>query len=1674
MNRPRYLSHAVRILAIGSVLCAAIAILSQAATGPGWPVPLRSYLSSNDFLTGGSPLNGAVIVTSPMQGHPANGNRSGADPGGYITRARMTNPVWGLGDFEPVFPMTEHRHGAGIVLARGPMSMEYGLAMSPPRDTVSYLYIVGGMDQGAASATIERAEIDADGKIYPGLEAQVGLLKTPRYGAAAVARGDFIYVIGGYDGNDLPLKTIERFQIDALGSLGDPVLMANPGWGGDVAAVIVNGYLYVMGGSDSKRGPTETVQPWFRRAAIDPRGELGPFEEIKTDTTPSVTVHMPVAVAGGRAVVVAAWKSAKPVYSIYYLGGNVGNSDNGASPNVYRLQVADDNSIPGAWAPVFHGPGLVEMLDPRELFAAVTANGYLYVVGGETTTKGQTTYYSHVERAPIGADGTIGQFARLDGNKPTYINQYDRASDISGVAFNNRIFVPGGRDAWGSALDEIFQLNLDQGGESLLSDAVLDASVFGLVSDLGQQTEIQSLAFDVGPDKSTAAYVRVRFRSALSAGDWDAWTPYFNVAALPRDHASGKPVVGEDTYMLDLSYTPGGGSCLDASLVPNPTNRKGPMTARFLEYEVIIPEGSADQKLHRLAVDPRPIVHFALPGGYDPTRTAGSHPPSCAPGHAIADMGVKGGWIRFTGVGFDSPTVVINSDTIHFVSADTQIPVTALAVEIKEAGRILDILVDIDEGQGGPFTYDLVYGPFVGVSDSMTLLSPAIKLHPAIRLEDSRSVPGLDVHPGNSMARENVVQAPTPQKVKEKFAVSLFGDNFRSGRVDDTKPTAVDDPMGPGTWPVNPNASPDTQVPVLRYKVIDLTPAPGAFKPLQLWNATDPTAWREVALGEFGSIKDFKFDLEVNHKAKSGPHDLEITVQNPQMGRTYTVKQTVFVVPAFGVNSFKTNQDPTPDPNPGAENQYDWTGSLDPAVADLGDGVGTAALTIDVTGHGFQSDSGTSLITGVAPVSTVYAPSAGTHAVSDSANLQFTAGVPSNTIPKLHRFSFDWAYQLGVSDPYEAGVQVPPVWDGPTTVTNKWTAEPASWQGLYVVPPRVKIQSVLGSHNTNNPIVVLQSDPTLTVNGAGFATNGPAAGGYASVIHEARLINMMNSPDEDIHPVAGGMHMVSDCQSRLTMNVNETQRAGQMYDLEIETSLPDLESLPGTKVRHPYSHSHGASLVTVLPLPVCQAVAPACLRADQGSRLNGVVVTGKNFDIATKVNLGPGVTIENLDVCHDDAARGCVTEDKLTFDAVVSVFATPGHRLVEIENGPTSAISQKAACATPGYDFWVVPMPSISTVQPSAIQQPPMAAVEKTVTVDVYGANFVPGADIEVTLANGNSTTNITRKGAVVVDSGHITVELTVKYAAIEGVYKLRVVEPSGPTCGTAYMKAEGSFQVTSFKELSLTGVTNQTSQCQGRTGTLAVTGANFKDSAGTVLIASASLGTDVAIDSVVVNSQTSLTINYSVNDGAALGKRSLVLNPIAQGATPATWSDALKVTSSPSISAVSPAAISPGTTREITISGRNFYEGGAAVALDPATGVTVSDVVVVSTGQARATLTVDPGAAPGSRTISLTNADGGQCAVATFNAAVKVVDPPMVTSSKYSQGKVQIKGSNFHSSLQAFVGGSSTAWTPITVKKNTTVTLGKAQTAFLKGEPVTVRLVNPDDGGETTITVTR
>lgn len=1582
----------------------------------GAPIhPKKTISSQNEFLDGGYPMNGSVLATNPVD---LNNDHSGADMNGYISRAQRVDPGANLGSFTTPYLLGAARHGAGAVLARGPVQL---LA---PRDTNSYLYVIGGKGSGGVTATIERAEINANGVVYPGVVfPPLPSLTKPRYGAAVVARGDSIYVIGGYDENDDPLETIERLQIDPDGNMLLPELLQNPGWGGDVAAVVVNGYVYVIGGNDSSRGPSEVTRLDVARAEIETDGDLAVFESLEGDDA-----FLPVATAGGRAVVVAAWDQGAPVNYIYYMGGNVGSATNGATRNIYRLRINDDNSVQGPWVSIQTGSGIVSLNDPRELFAAVVTNGFVWVIGGETADLGTTTIYGTVERAEIFADGSIGAFGRLD-SLGTFINGVSRATDINGVAFNNNIYVPGGRNLVGDAQRPIFQLSL---ANHLTNETAADTAIFSAVRGLGGVYEIDSFSFDIQPDTAQSGGILFRFRYVDSGtGSWSDWSGYVTVDALPSpSHAGGQ-------FLLDLSYAPGREGCTNPQKA-NPTAFQGPLNTDQIEYEVLMPLGGKDQRFNGMTINDHPLLHFALPGGYDP-RNGLVPPPSCSPSNAIAE-GFSYGWVRLKGIGFENMVMPLIPDDFEFVSADPSAPDIFILDVGSTDSQTIELLIEVNDDPTYSVSYDLEFRNYM-------LLSPALLVHPRAYLTDAPAA-GLDIV-GNSTPNDNVVAAPASSTGSATFVVSVLGSNLRSGRVDETGAVAVDSLTATTYWPPNPYADPNDQPNFLRYMVEDLTDEDGGrYVDIKVVGTPGPV-WKDVGPGELKSSMNFEIPLEINYKVKSGTHDLRIYIQSPQLGTSRYVTQTIHVVPALRVDRFTTHDDPTPDPPPISGNNYNWTGSYNPAMADLGD-----AVQIDVMGAGFMSDSGYPLVQTVTPQTSLYGPGVGTYMVTDRANFYFLATVPTNTYPGRHDFGIVWQYVLGGgSDPFDSNSQVPPVKDSSVVTSQTWLRSAGSWESLFIVPPRAAITSILGSSNTRNPVVLLQADPKLTINGNGFATGGPIPG-FTSVLYSSRLISLSNSPNEDIRTT--DLTMLSDRQARLTADIPSNQRPGEIYQLEIQTQINYLPASSG--IRLPYSTGLSSELVAVIPLPICNSVVwnTPFFAVNQGGNLSQVEVIGENFDLNTRILLGPGVTVSNLVI---------LSTSRMTFDVRADSNAPPGRRTVVIENGPTSALLQTTSCQS-SYDLWVVPVLSISNIQPSIIPAPPASVGTRRVPVELHGANFVPGARVcTVTPATGVS---VVSGSEVVVNSSQMDVELSVNHSAQAASYVLRVCEPAGPV-GMPEVTDTINLDVSAFLEIGISAVAPQPStQCQGRSGTLQVTGTNFEDSFGTDLIGNVSLGSDVSINSWTVNSRTSLTINYAVSEGAPTGNRSLRLDSILPGGTPAVYSNALTVTSSPSITSVSPGSISPGQTKAITIAGRNFLPG-ATLSVDPPTDVTLTPTSI-SSGQILATLTVGLNAAPGPRAIIVNNNDGA-CSVATLNAAISIADPPRVISGKYKDGSMLLDGSNFHPSLLVYIDGSSYAYKKVTSNR---VTIKKAKNVFVKDIPVPVLLKNADDGGEVSITVTR
>ncbi len=162
------------------------------------------------------------------------------------------------------------------------------------------------------------------------------------------------------------------------------------------------------------------------------------------------------------------------------------------------------------------------------------------------------------------------------------------------------------------------------------------------------------------------------------------------------------------------------------------------------------------------------------------------------------------------------------------------------------------------------------------------------------------------------------------------------------------------------------------------------------------------------------------------------------------------------------------------------------------------------------------------------------------------------------------------------------------------------------------------------------------------------------------------------------------------------------------------------------------------------------------------------------------------------------------------------------------------------------------------------------------------------------------------------------------------------------------------------------------TSASPGQSLSLAVT------SVGTPFVANsvnASLGPQVTVGTVTVNSPTSLTIPITVAGAAALGARTLT---VTQGGRSYQLANALDIVAAGGppvslISAVTPNSGYVGGTASVSITGvnTNFSQGNTTVSFGA--DITVSNVVVTSATGLTAQLSIGANATPGYRTLTIT-----------------------------------------------------------------------------------------------------
>ena len=242
-----------------------------------------------------------------------------------------------------------------------------------------YVYVVGGNSTTTPQSTVYYAKVNSDGTTGAWTTSTYALPAATSY-TSAVAQNGYLYVLGGSNSGGTEQATVYFARLNSDGSTGSwYTTTVLPAARSNGSAFSVNGYMYYIGGQST----TDTAQNTTYYSKINSDGTLGSWTAGSTITN--------------------ARKSAQVVTAngYVYVAGGVGNTGNYQTSVYYATLNAGTGAI-GTFATTSALPGT------RAEGSALVANGYMYVIGGRDTTTYQTSvYYSKLS----GADGTAGTWA---------------------------------------------------------------------------------------------------------------------------------------------------------------------------------------------------------------------------------------------------------------------------------------------------------------------------------------------------------------------------------------------------------------------------------------------------------------------------------------------------------------------------------------------------------------------------------------------------------------------------------------------------------------------------------------------------------------------------------------------------------------------------------------------------------------------------------------------------------------------------------------------------------------------------------------------------------------------------------------------------------------------------------------------------------------------------------------------------------------------------------------------------------------------------------------------------------------------------------------------------------------------------------------------------------------
>jgi hypothetical protein len=154
---------------------------------------------------------------------------------------------------------------------------------------------------------------------------------------------------------------------------------------------------------------------------------------------------------------------------------------------------------------------------------------------------------------------------------------------------------------------------------------------------------------------------------------------------------------------------------------------------------------------------------------------------------------------------------------------------------------------------------------------------------------------------------------------------------------------------------------------------------------------------------------------------------------------------------------------------------------------------------------------------------------------------------------------------------------------------------------------------------------------------------------------------------------------------------------------------------------------------------------------------------------------------------------------------------------------------------------------------------------------------------------------------------------------------------------------------------------------------------------------------------------------------------------------------------------------------QSITVTGTGFTSGATA---DFGSGVTVTSTTYTDASHLIAHVVVAPAAAVGTRSVTVTVADGRSATCAgcfTVTVAPSITDVSPNQISPGAQRTVTVTGANFAPGVKMTVPGSGIAVTSTTVLSSTTLLVGLSTTSGAVPGPRDLIITNPADAGSTT-----